>query len=253
MDTDTQVTEYQPSIGQRLADALAGAWFIVVFVTCCVICLICTVLVPGLARRQRAVNALTRVVFWLAGMGPRCDGIRNLPTGPCVMVANHASYLDGIVMTAVLPPRFSFVIKAEMNRIPLVGFVLRRIDSFFVDRSHAARSASSARQIIRAARAGRALGFFPEGTFTDEPGLRAFRKGAFAAAKAGKMPIVPVVINGTRHILPADRWLPRAGTIRVSLLAPIDAGTVAESSPEDLSAIARQRISARLAEPDLQA
>ena len=238
---------------RRIARVLFGLWFVVVFTSCSLVCLLAMLVVPGVQRRQRIVTGITRLVFLLTGTGPDRDGLAHLPEGPCVIVANHASYLDGVVMTAVLPPRFSFVIKAEMNDVPLAGFLLRRIDSFFVDRSHAHRSASSARQILRAARAGRALGFFPEGTFTDEPGLRAFRRGAFAAAKAGNMAVIPAAINGTRHILPAEHWLPRPGRISVTLLAPLGSDFVAEADAETISRAARARIAGVLNEPDLEA
>lgn len=197
------------------------------------------------------VRALTQVIFWSTGTGPDIRGLDLVPEGPCVIVANHASYLDGIVMTAVLPPRFSFLIKAEMNDLPLAGFVLRRIDSFFVDRSDTSRSASSARQIIRAAKAGRALGVFPEGTFVDEPGLTSFQKGAFAVAKAGRMPIVPVTIEGTRHIMPASSWWPKYGRISVELSEPVPAETVKEATVECLRDQVRAIIAASLSEPDL--
>ena len=236
-----------------MADLLFGGWFVAVFTACALICLLAVLLVPGLARRQRVVSAMARMVFLLTGTGPVMDGLDHLPDGPCVVVANHQSYLDGIVMTAVLPPRFSFVIKGEMQSVPLAGLLLRRIDSFFVDRSHAHASAASARQILRAARRGRALGFFPEGTFTEVPGIHPFRRGAFAAAKAGELPIVPVVITGTRRVLRAERWWPRIGRIHVRLLAPIGREAVAAHSAGKLATLARQRVLTYAGEPDLAA
>ncbi len=248
-----RLTDVILSVLRHIAHALFGIWFILVFAACALVALLAVLLLPGLHLRQHAVTSLTRLIFLLTATGPDRDGLAHLPDGPCVIVANHASYLDGIVMTAVLPPRFSFVIKAEMNGVPLAGFLLRRIDSFFVDRSHAHKSASSARQILRAARAGRALGFFPEGTFTDEPGLRTFHRGAFAAAKAGGMAVIPAAINGTRHILPAERWLPRPGRITVTLLSPIDVEFISGADAQTISQTARGRIAGALQEPDLEA
>ena len=241
------------SVPRATADLVFGAWFVLVFTTCAFVCLLAVLVLPGLARRQRVVTAMARLVFVLTGTGPVMDGLDHLPDGPCVVVANHQSYLDGIVMTAVLPPRFSFVIKAEMQNVPLAGLVLRRIDSFFVDRSHAQASASAARQILRAARGGRALGFFPEGTFTAHEGIHPFRRGAFAAAKAGKLPIVPVVIRGTRQVLRSERWWPRAGRIHVRILAPIEADAVEHHSAAQLAALARERVLTYAEEPDLEA
>ena len=104
----------------------------------------------------------------------------------CVVVCNHASYLDGIVLTAALPARFGFVIKREMSAVPLAGAVLRRLGSEFVERFNRHRGASDARRVLRNAGQGHSLVFFPEGTFTVTPGLLKFHSGAFvSAAHAG--------------------------------------------------------------------
>ena len=125
------------------------------------------------------------------------------------MVANHASYLDGVVMTAALPPRFGFVIKREMNGVPFAGLLLRRIGSEFVERFNRHKGASDARRVLRTAASGHSLVFFPEGTFTSEVGLGKFHTGAFAIAARADCPVVPAVILGTRRNMPATRILPR--------------------------------------------
>ena len=63
------------------------------------------------------------LIALLAGMPLKLRGTENLPEGQCVVVANHASYLDGVVMAAALPPRFGFVIKREMNEVPVAGLL----------------------------------------------------------------------------------------------------------------------------------
>ena len=134
----------------------------------------------------------------------------------------------GRILTAALPPRFGFVIKREMTRVPLAHFLLRRIGSEFVERKDTHKSAADARRILQKARAQESLAFFPEGTFTPEPGLRRFHNGAFAAAVRGQVPVVPVVIRGSRSMLPASRALPRPGRLEVivkpALLPSADAG-----------------------------
>ncbi len=90
--------------------------------------------------------------------------VRNLeriPAGQCVVVANHASYLDGLVMTAALPPRFGFVIKREMERVPLAGALLRRLGSEFVERFNRHRGGADARRVLRTAVEWKFPGVFP--------------------------------------------------------------------------------------------
>ena len=145
-------------------------------------------LVPGLALRRRLVRFFARLGLRVLGLRVSVRGTEHLPDGSCVVVANHASYLDGVVLKAVLPPRFSFVIKREAAAFPVAGLLLRRIGSEFVDRgSHSGRQ-SDARRVVRRAAAGHSLVFFPEGTFVEEPGLRRFHIGAFVAAARAKQP-----------------------------------------------------------------
>jgi 1-acyl-sn-glycerol-3-phosphate acyltransferase len=178
-------------------------------------------------------------------------GLDALPDGHCVVVANHASYVDGPLLRAFLPPRFSFVIKGEMRDIPIVHFLLRRAGSRFVERFTAAGSTRDARQIVKAAQGGQSLAFFPEGTFVDTAGIGRFRPGAFVAATRGEMPVVPIAISGTRHMMPSRRYLPRPCRLRIEVLAPIAVDDPAFADHRLLAAESRRRIIAVVGEPDL--
>src|SRR5258708_29898537 len=86
------------------------------------------VILPALGRRRRLTRWVGRSVLTLMGMPLRVHFCGPLPD-PCIVVANHCSYLDGVVLTAALPPRFGFVIKREMSSVPLAGLLLTRIGS----------------------------------------------------------------------------------------------------------------------------
>jgi 1-acyl-sn-glycerol-3-phosphate acyltransferase len=230
-----------------------GVYAWIMFVLCVVIAILCALLVPGLARRRRCVALCARLPLSLAGIRTSLRGMEKIPRGDCIVVANHASYLDGVILQGFLPPRFSYVIKGEMQRIPVVGFLLRRIGSKFVERFEASGSARDARHLLRAASAGESLALFPEGTFIESPGIGRFRAGAFAAAIKARVPVVPVVISGSRHILPAGRVLPRHGHLHLEVLNPIDPTAAEFASSRDLAEAARQKILEVLDEPDLLA
>lgn len=207
---------------------------------------------PGLTRRRAIASAGARTFLATTGLRLRVSGLEHLPPGPCVIVANHASYLDGVVMQAALPPRFAFVIKKEMVSVPLASLLLRRIGSEFVERGDARRSAADARRVLRTAATGQALGFFPEGTFTPQPGLARFHAGAFVTAARAKLPVVPAVIRGTRAILPAEQAFPWPGRIEVELLPALaDELALGANGAAKLRDAARAAILARLDEPDL--
>lgn len=230
-----------------------GLYALAVFIVLGLIAFVLVMLPLGLRARRHLAHFMARMLFLAPGMRLRLIDEQHLPAGPCIVVANHASYLDGVVLKAALPARFSFVIKKEVNRVPIAGLLLRRIGSEFVDRFNRHAGGMDARRLIKAAGAGQALAFFPEGTFLAQPGLRKFHTGAFAIAVRAALPIVPIGIRGTRHILPSGRFLPRPGRIDVHVLPPL--GPFEEMEPTAAIVAtreqARSRILAALGEPDL--
>jgi len=177
---------------------------------------------PSLTARRRVARFTGRAALTLAGMPVSASLPAHIPE-PCIVVANHESYLDGIVLAATLPPRFAFVIKREVDGLPLAGWLLRRIGVQFVARGQRAGSARDALRVLRQASRGQSLAFFPEGTFRPEPGLMRFHTGAFAAAELAGAPVLPLAIFGTRRCLPPGGFLTRPGLLRVQALALLHA------------------------------
>ncbi len=225
------------------------AWIVFLFILLAAV--IGATLIPGLNRRRGWVAAVCRLFFRLAGIPVQVSGLDNLPEGHCVVVANHTSHVDGVILQAFLPPRFSYVIKGEMRDIPGVHFLLRRIGARFVERFVAAESARDARKLLQASSGGESFTFFPEGTFIEKPGLGRFRPGAFATAIKGEIPLVPLVISGARRILPAHIWFPRHGKLRIDLLQAIHPHDPAYRSSKTLATYTRQQMLQVLDEPDL--
>lgn len=225
------------------------AWFVTVIAV--LFALLSVTLVPVAAWRHKLAKAASRMPFILTGCVPRIIGAEHVPPDHAVMVANHASYVDGPLMKGYLPSRFSFVIKGEMRDVPVLHFLLRRAGSRFVERHRPGGSALDARRIVKAARDGQSLAFFPEGTFRKEPGIGRFRAGAFMAAKKGGMMVLPVVITGTREMLTADDWMLRPSKITIRILPPILPDHAAFSDHRALADEARRRILDAIDEPDL--
>lgn len=207
---------------------------------------------PGVLRRRRLARGAAKLFFFAIGSPVRVEGYELEGHYPCVVVANHASYLDGIILTAALPAGFTYLIKFEMSRVPLAGFILRRLGSAFVDRDDRNDRQRTARALHTLANRGSALGFFPEGTFDRSPGLKPFHLGAFAAAARAKLPVVPVVIYGARWKLPSGRLLPRPGPLRVHVCDAVRA-PAAEPTARALMAETRRAMLVHLDEPDLAA
>jgi 1-acyl-sn-glycerol-3-phosphate acyltransferase len=185
---------------------------------------------PGLRARRRVAGSLARVFFHLAGIPLRIEGIELLPQAPCVVVANHASYIDGIVAAASLPPAFAFVIKKEMVRVPLASLLLRRLGSAFVERFDRHQGGADTRRVWKLAAGGQSLVFFPEGTFDATRQVGRFLGGAFATAKRSNMPVVAVAIHGSREVLPSGGITLYRNPLRFEVLEVLDAEDARERS-----------------------
>jgi 1-acyl-sn-glycerol-3-phosphate acyltransferase len=229
-----------------------AAYALVLFTVLALLVLVLILPIPVLAARRQMVRIAAKTFLACAGMRLTVLNADRLRHQQCVVVANHSSYLDGVVLKAALPPRFGFVIKREMSRVPVASLLLRRIGSHFVDRGKGQRGARDARKLMKSAAAGGAMAFFPEGTFSVEPGLMRFHAGAFVIAARAGIPVLPVVIRGTRHALAPGTFMPRPGHIEVELLDALSPVTIAdESAVSQLRSRARQAILRRLGEPDL--
>lgn len=225
-------------------------WGWAVFCTIALTTSLVILVLPGVERCSRLAREASRIIFRLGGARPRVHGLENLPTEPCVVAANHESFADGILLCALLPPRFRLVIKREMRPVLLAGRMLSRIGAVFVEREQGKERIGDVRTMLRAARSGQSLAIFPEGTFGPEPGLLPFRSGAFAAAAAGGLPVVPVAIRGCRRLLPSGSWLFTPSRIEVRFLDPIrvTGGGSRFRQAEQLAQECRRAMEAALAE-----
>jgi 1-acyl-sn-glycerol-3-phosphate acyltransferase len=236
---------------RRLSELLyAGWWWMVVgcgFLAGFIACL----LLPCLAWRWRAVRSIARVGLKLTAVPVAASGLDRLPTGNSMLVFNHASYADIIVLAAVLPGEPLYVAKRELDQQVFAGVLLRRLGALFVERYDLTGRIADTEAVIAAAPAGRNFVFFPEGTFTRRPGLTEFYLGAFKIAAEARLPVVPGVIRGTRTMLRSDQWFPRRSEISIEIGAAITPSATDFASVVRLRDDVRRWILQRCDEPDL--
>lgn len=142
-------------------------------------------------------------------------GLDRLPQRPHVLLVNHASYFDAILLTAMLSPApgYAFVAKRALRGLPGMGRLLDALGTVFVERADAVHSTENVEQMTRALKRGESLLVFPEGTLRREAGLRPFHAGAFVAASRVHAPIIVAGLRGARHLLRESTWLPRRSAI----------------------------------------
>jgi 1-acyl-sn-glycerol-3-phosphate acyltransferase len=176
---------------------------------------------PTLAIRRETGRFCVRLMMACIGVPIRVHGTERLPRDANIVVCNHASYLDGIVLTAALPRRYSFVVQDGAARWPLIGWCLTRMGVVYVNRGDARAGARTTRALIHKLSGGEPLAIFAEGTFKPEPGLLPFKVGAFMMAARCDVPVVPAAIRGSRRLYGGGRRLPRWSPLTIEIGEPL--------------------------------
>lgn len=152
------------------------------------------------------------LILFMAGVRVRKVSY-HFPQTPCILVANHRSYLDIPICYTSFPPRVAFLGKVELAKIPLYGWTYRRLH-VVVDRKDPQARKKSLLAVARKLREGISVLIYPEGTTKHLLPLGKFYDGAFTLAKELNVPLLPFVIVGSDRCLSADgRFLLRPGTI----------------------------------------
>jgi 1-acyl-sn-glycerol-3-phosphate acyltransferase len=239
-------------IARILADRLYAIWWWTDVGACYFLGWAAAMILPRLAWRWAAARLFARTAFRGMGVPLSIEGVENLPRRNAVLVFNHSSYVDALLVAAFVPGEPVFVAKKELAPQRLAGPFLRRLGTAFVDRYEIGTSIADTEAISGLARQGRVLVFFPEGSFTRRPGLSEFYLGAFKiAAEAGK-PVIPGILHGTRAMMRSDQWFPRRTPIGITIGDPITPGGTDFAAILRLREAARAFILAGCGEPDLR-
>jgi 1-acyl-sn-glycerol-3-phosphate acyltransferase len=227
---------------RRIAQVAYGCYAIAMFAVLLLPAWFYVLISPSRKSAARVTTAALRAYLKVAGWRVQVDGREYLRENtPRMLVANHTSYADIVVLMAMLGTDYHFVAKAEVMSMPFFRTFLRKLGHFSFRREDPRERLHQAEQIEDALRRGESVFVFPEGTFTAQSGVRPFHLGAFKAAIAAQREIVPIALDGTRRVLRDGTWLPRPGRITITICPPI----APPPSAEDWQQIVRVRDSAR--------
>lgn len=184
---------------------------------------------------NRMTSFLGDVGSAFAGLEFEIEGAENLRRErPAIFIFNHQSLLDSLVLAHLLRNDVVALCKREMADNPVVGPMLRQVDTIFVDRNE-----QDQRKVLQQARrvldSGRSLVIAPEGTRSTLGDIQPFKHGAFFMARRAGVPIVPIVLHNVKDALPKGARLIRPATIRVTVLPPVqpaDMGSVRQACEE---------------------
>jgi len=190
---------------------------------------------PVLVRRL--VWTFGRWLTWLTFLLAfrfRAFGVGHVPmSGGVLLVSNHQSYLDPVLLGVGQPRMMSFMARRSLFRNALFGGLLRLLNAFPVTRT--GRDVSAFREAVNRLKAGRCLVVFPEGTRTHNGEIAPLRSGAFAMAQRARVPVVPAVVEGAFHVWGRGRGI-RPGQIMVAYGPPLAAEDVVRLSRDEIAA-----------------
>ena len=137
-----------------------------------------------------------------------------------VYMINHVSWYDVFAAAAVIP-RYTWIAKAELARIPLFAQAARAAGIIFIDRDNKKSSFDLYKVVSSGVKRGRSAIICPEGTRGWDYHLRPFKKGPFVLAIAAEAPVIPTIIYGTREVMGKGSFLIRGGTVHLHFLEPV--------------------------------
>jgi 1-acyl-sn-glycerol-3-phosphate acyltransferase len=180
----------------------------------------------------------SRWILRASGARLNVEGLENVSAERAqVIISNHQSWYDVFALASVIPPRYRFIAKKELSRIPFFGPAWKASGHISIDRSNrnsAIRSLDQATRLVQQDRS--SVVVFPEGTRSETGELLPFKKGAFMLALHAGMEIVPVGLSGGRRILKKNDWRVHSGEINVRFGRPIPTASYSVDNREELIA-----------------
>jgi 1-acyl-sn-glycerol-3-phosphate acyltransferase len=164
----------------------------------------------------------TVFAFWLEF---RARGIENLPSGPALLIANHQSFLDPLLIGLPLQRPVSFLARDTLFKVPVIGWILRSTYVMPIRRESA--GTESLRVSLKRLEDGYLVGVFPEGTRSRDGRLGPMKPGFVALVRRAQVPLIPVAVSGAFEAMPRGAVLLRPRRVRVVFGTPISVDELA--------------------------
>lgn len=191
-----------------------------------------------------------RFILFVGGVRVRVEGLDHVPRDrPCILATNHQSNIDIPVLLSHLPVQFRFAAKDSLFRVPFLGWFLRRSRHVLVHRGNPRAAIRSLREAGKMIDSGVPVLVFPEGTRSPDGRLGEFKKGAFLLSRFTDAPIVPIILNGTRQILPKHSFKLMSGSVTLEVAPPVSTRAGEAVDVEELSRSVRSIIEERFLPP----
>ena len=184
----------------------------------------------------RSILAASRIKVTVTGMS-KID-----PASPYIYMPNHQSNFDIPVLLGHLRVQFRWLAKMELFKIPIFGRAMRKAGYISIDRNNRESAFKSLAVAANQIKNGVSVLIFPEGTRSRDGNIQSFKKGGFVMAIDAGVPIVPVVITGTRAIMPKGKFRVYKGHVRMDIQKPIPTSTYTRETKAALMESVRRAI-----------
>lgn len=195
----------------------------------------------------RIVQWAFRQVMHISGLHYDVEGLDRIPEGEAVLfVANHQSMFDVVLVYSLLPYTTGFVSKKSVLKVPLLRVWMKRLHCLFLDRENPRDGLQMILDGIELIKQGISVFIFPEGTRSKTGELLEFKAGAVKMASKTGCRIVPIAIAGTRDVLENHFPFVRSAHAKVTVLEPIDPGSLGAEEKKHLADYCRKQIAEAL-------
>jgi 1-acyl-sn-glycerol-3-phosphate acyltransferase len=195
---------------------------------------------------HRCARAWAWLILKTTGVRVHVSGLERLdPAKSYVLASNHQSIYDIPIAFASLPLQLRIVAKQSLGRIPFLGWHLQRTGHLLVDRRNP--GPDIVRKMKRLVRESHSLIVFPEGTRSVDGVIGRFKKGTFIVAIDAQLPVVPVTISGSRHVMKKGRMMVCPGEVALTVHEPISTAGIGRD--EVMNFAERVRAVVRAEEP----
>jgi 1-acyl-sn-glycerol-3-phosphate acyltransferase len=200
---------------------------------------------------HRCARAWSWLILKTTGVRVHVSGAERLDLSRSyVLASNHQSIYDIPIIFASLPLQLRIVSKASIGRFPFLGWHLRRTGHLLIDRRKP--GADIVKKMKRIVSAGHSLIVFPEGTRSVDGSVGAFKKGPFVVAADAELPILPVSVAGSRHVMQKNRLMVCPGEVSLTVHAPISTAGVARAELNAFAEQVRGIVRSAVDEPDVE-
>lgn len=174
-------------------------------------------------------------ILWVSRVKITVSGAEKLdPDRSYIYMPNHQSNADIPLLLGRLPVQFRWLAKAELFKIPIFGRAMRGVGYISIDRSNRKSAFESLARAARTIRNGTSVLIFPEGTRSRDGRILPFKKGGFVLSVDSGVPIVPIIIRGTRDIIPKGHFLIRPAPVTMEILDPVETADYTRKTKDQL-------------------